>query len=313
MRAPRLASVSIDLDGLANYARLHGLSPEALSVEGSTAVARLAPGRLAEMLEARSAKGTFFAIGEEISPEGAEPLRAVAAAGHEIGNHTLSHRYDLTRLSVEAQASEVAEGARAIEAAVGVRPVGFRAPGYTLSSSVLEAARKAGHQYDSSAYPAAPYYLAKAGILGVMRLVGRKSAAILDRPSVLFAPRLPYHPAEGNPYARGKMELLEIPITVDPLTRAPFIGTTVCSLPLFAVKALYRSVRRLPLVNLELHGIDLLDATDGSGAPLAAVQRDLRIPAAAKLERLREVIGWLAADYELVTLRAAADAWRAHA
>jgi hypothetical protein len=313
MSTPRLASISIDLDGLANYARLHGLSPEALPAEGSTAVARIAPGRLAEILEARSAKGTFFAIGEEIAPSGAGPLRLVAAAGHEIGNHTLSHRYDLTRLSVEAQAAEVAGGAAAIESAIGIRPVGFRAPGYTLSSSVLDAARNSGHQYDSSTYPAAPYYLAKAGILGLMRLSGRRSAAILDRPSVLFAPRLPYHPAEDDPYARGKMELLEVPLTVDPLTRAPFIGTAICSLPLFAVKTLYRSVRRLPLVNLELHGIDLLDATDGSGVALAAVQRDLRIPAAAKLQRLREVIGWLAADYDLVTLRAAADAWKARA
>jgi peptidoglycan/xylan/chitin deacetylase (PgdA/CDA1 family) len=310
MSSPRLASISIDLDGLAHYARLHGLAPDSLPEDASTAVARLAPGRLAEILDERGTKGTFFVIGEEIAPSGTAALRAVAASGHEIGNHTRSHPYDLTRLSPEAQRAEIAGGAAAIEAALGVRPVGFRAPGYTLSSEVLNAAHESGHVYDSSAYPAAPYYLAKAGILGLMRLAGKSSAAILDRPRVLLAPRLPYRPSRDEPYARGGMELLELPITVDPIARVPFIGTTLCMLPRGALRLVYQSVRRLPFVNLELHGIDLLDATDGAGPELARAQRDLRFRAAAKAARLREVIGWLARDYDLVPLRDAADAWR---
>jgi peptidoglycan-N-acetylglucosamine deacetylase len=159
MSAPRLASISVDLDGLAHYARLHGLAADSLPEGATTAVARLAPGRLAEILEGRGVKGTFFAIGEEIAPAGTTALRAVADAGHEIGNHTRSHPYDLTRLSPEAQHAEIAGGATAIEAATGVRPLGFRAPGYTLSSEVLKAAHDTGHSYDSSTYPAAPYYL----------------------------------------------------------------------------------------------------------------------------------------------------------
>jgi hypothetical protein len=44
--------------------------------------------------------------------------------------------------------------------------------------------------------------------------------------------------------------------------------------------------------NLELHGIDLLDASDVP-APIAAVQPGLRMPATEKVRRLREVIGSL--------------------
>jgi peptidoglycan-N-acetylglucosamine deacetylase len=310
MSPPRLASVSIDLDGLAHYARLHGLAPETLPEGATSLVARLAPGRLAEILDSSGIKGTFFAIGDELGPAGGPALRAVAESGHEIGNHTRSHPYDLTRQAPEAQRAEIEGGAAAIAAAVGVRPVGFRAPGYTLSSSVLTAALETGHRYDSSTYPAAPYYLAKASILGLMKLGGKSSAAILDRPRVLLAPRLPYRPSTDEPYARGQLDLLELPITVDPLGRVPFIGTTLCALPLPAVRLLYRSVRRLPFVNLELHGIDLLDASDGSGQALASAQRDLRILATEKISRLRQVIAWLAKDYDLVTLKAAAEVWR---
>jgi hypothetical protein len=309
MSAPRLACITIDLDGLPHYARLHGLAPGTLPAAASTAVARLAPGRLAELLGAHGAKGTFFAIGDEIAPAGTNDLRELAKAGHEIGNHSRSHPYALTRLPQEELHAEVAGGAALIEAAVGVRPVGFRAPGYTLSSGLLQAVGESGHTYDSSAYPALPYYLAKATILGFMRLRRKSSAAILDRPRVLWAPRLPYWPSRDEPYARGDLNLLELPVTVDPIARVPFIGTSLCVLPLGAAHLLYRSVRTLQFVNLELHGIDLLDASDDAGGDLPSAQRDLQISASAKTARLRQVISWLAQDYQLVPLQVAAKAW----
>jgi HPt (histidine-containing phosphotransfer) domain-containing protein len=42
MSVPRLASISIDLDGLAHYARLHGLAAHDLPESALSAVARLA-------------------------------------------------------------------------------------------------------------------------------------------------------------------------------------------------------------------------------------------------------------------------------
>ncbi len=90
----RLASISIDLDGLGHYEALYGLAPQS----APDAVARLAPGRLAELLDAQGAKGTFFAIGDELLRDGG-PLRTLAEVGHEIGNHTLTHPYGATRLA----------------------------------------------------------------------------------------------------------------------------------------------------------------------------------------------------------------------
>ncbi|HUB09373.1 MAG TPA: polysaccharide deacetylase family protein, partial [Myxococcales bacterium] len=291
---------------------------------------RLAPPRFCELLGERSLRGTLFAVGDDLlarrsaappssdgedDPEeplgaplpGAAPLRAAAEAGHEIGNHTRHHRYDLVRLPEAHIAREVHGGAKAIAAAVGRRPVGFRAPGYTLSPAVLRAAIEAGHRYDSSAYPAAPYYAAKASVLALQRLVGRHSRAILDRPRVLAAPVLPYRPAAAEPYARGDLPLWELPITVEPLSRFPFIGTFVTTMPRSALALLYRSVRRRPFLNLELHGVDLMDRSDGAGAQLPAVQRELRVPAAEKIARLRELLARIADDYEVVTLAQAAE------
>jgi hypothetical protein len=298
---PRLASISADLDGLPHYEALYGLAPES----APDAVARLAPGRLATLLDARGARGTFFAIGKELLAHG-DPLQALAQAGHEIGNHTLSHPYGLTRLSPSELLGEVEGGAEAIARAVGVRPTGFRAPGYTLTSALLDAVTATGHTYDSSAFPAAPYYLAKALVMAFLKLRGRPSAAILDCPRVLLAPLGPYRPARAEPYARGDHPLLELPIAVDPLMRIPFFGTLVVSFPWPLVRLVYASVRRLPFLNLELHGVDLLEPADGISPALTRAQRDLGLPLATKLARLGAVLSWIARDYEIVTLRDAA-------
>jgi peptidoglycan/xylan/chitin deacetylase (PgdA/CDA1 family) len=325
----RLACLTIDLDGLRHYAGIYGLPLEVLGPGGTDAVARLAPDRLCELLAGVGAPGTFFAIGEDLierrqatpggeddeGPEpgpmsllpGAAPLQRASKAGHEIGNHTRHHRYDLARLPVEKIAREVHGGAKAIAAVVGHRPVGFRAPGYTLSAPILAAAVEAGHTYDSSTYPAIPYYLAKASVMGWQRLRGRSSRAILDRPRVLAAPPLPYRPARDEPYAAGDLPLWELPVTTEPWTRLPLIGPTVTTLPELAFDLLYRSFRQRPFLNLELHGIDLMDASDGAGEVLPRYQPDLRIPAALKLARLRRLFARVAADYEIVTLAKVAE------
>jgi hypothetical protein len=158
-----------------------------------------------------------------------------------------------------------------------------------------------GYAYGSSAFPAVPYYAAKAAVLGAQRLLGRRSASILDSVAVLGAPTRPYFPDPQAPYRRGPGRVPELPVTVLPGLRWPFIGTFALALSDGLLRAQYALARRLDFVNLELHGVDLMDASE-CGAPLARVQRDLNVPAKTKLDRLGWLLDRLAADYEVVTL-----------
>jgi hypothetical protein len=124
--------------------------------------------------------------------------------------------------------------------------------------------------------------------MGVLTAAGRSSAAVLDRPRVLAAPRRPYAPREDEPYARGTVPLLELPVTTGVLG-FPLTGTFVATLPGWAIRTLAAGTARLPLLNLELHGLDLLDASDTS-PELAARQRDLRVPARDKLARIEAFV-----------------------
>ncbi len=295
----RLAAVSVDLDTLPHYFRIHGL--EAAQADDRALVSKVAIDRYLELFDGRPA--TFFAIGQDVAdPQMARALKAAHAAKVEIASHSFAHDYALSRRPPEQIAADLSAAHDAITAAVGTAPVGFRAPGYTLSPALLQAVAALGYAYDSSAFPATPYYSAKALVMGALRLLGRPSRAVLDTPRVLFAPRVPYRPDLLAPYSVGTAPLAELPMSVGPVTRLPFIGTFVTRLPWPLVKATYQSMKRDRLLNFELHAIDVLDESDGVPPALARQQRDLKVPVREKLRRLKEVFGWLWSDGEPVTL-----------
>jgi hypothetical protein len=298
-----LGALSIDLDGLEHYHRIHGLAERPAG--GDDPVYGIAVERFGELCARLGVRGTAFCIGRNLAaPRAAAAVAALARAGHELANHTLSHPYALSRLAPDATAHEVRGGADAIERACGKRPVGFRAPGYAISAPLLAALVRDGYRYDSSAFPAPPYYAAKAALMGLLALRREPSGAILDRPRALFAPAEPYRPREDEPYARGAAPIVELPIATG-LLGFPLIGTAVATLPR-AVRLLGGAARRRPLFNLELHGVDLLDASDCPG-PLAGRQRDLRVPAATKIDRIERFVKGMMGEREWVTLEEAAE------
>jgi hypothetical protein len=301
----RLCAVSVDLDEIPNYYQIHGL-PEPTGA-GSTAVYDVAIERLVTMASDSSLPLTLFAVGSDLSrPEAARWLKDASLKGHEIANHTLDHRYDLVRLGRDAIRAQIVGGIEAIEKATGARPVGFRAPGYTITDEVFEVLTELGVAYDSSVFPCPAYYCAKAAVIGGMSLFGRTSRSIVDTPYVLCAPTSPYK--IGRPYWYSGAGMLEIPVQVTDGLRLPFIGTTVALAGVSRARLLARMCVGAPLVNLELHGIDVLDAADGL-EDLRPHQHDVRVSKEAKLEALHAVYALLRAEgYAFVTMREAAEA-----
>ena len=298
----RQACITIDLDGLSHYAAIHALPAGALPASGEDLVDRVAIDRFLDLCDNHQIPGTLFAIGSDLREHGKAALRRAAQGGHEVGNHTFWHRYALGQQGTADVSTDIRRGADALEAACGVRPRGFRAPGYTFTAEMYRALVEQNYAYGSSVFPAAPYYLAKAVVLAVQNLAGRHSASSMDRPRVLTAPLEPYRPDPEEPYRKGDGSVVELPITVEPITRFPFIGTFVCTLPAMVVFSIYRNIVRQPFLNLELHGADLLDESDGTGSALPQLQRDLRVPATDKLARLAELLRRIKQDYEVVTL-----------
>jgi peptidoglycan/xylan/chitin deacetylase (PgdA/CDA1 family) len=308
----KLASVSVDLDTLPHYCRIHGLPESLLDEEARASIWNRALPRLLEAFDRHRLRSTLFAIGEDLGDaQAGEAVAAAAGAGHEIASHSHAHAYDLSRWELPRIEADLRAAHEAIRSAVGTAPVGFRAPGYTVSAPLYQAVAGLGYRYDSSTFPSAPYYAAKALVMGAMRVVGRRSRSVLDSPGVLAAPLVPYRPDPLAPYRRGPGEAIELPIAVAPVTRLPFIGTLVTTWATPALRPVFATLRGREFLNLELHAVDALGAEDRLPAALVRAQPDLRLPVATKLARLEQVFEWIAGAFEPVPLADAAERFSA--
>lgn len=290
-----LANVSVDLDPLRCYGAIHALAGAPSPGPADDPVYARALPRFRALFDALGVRATFFVVARDLEDGTfARAVRALAADGHEIASHSLDHRYDLVRLSHAEMHEQVEGAARALEAVLGGRPAGFRAPDYTVSDALLALVASSGARYDASVFPCPAYWAAKAAVLGAMRLAGRPSASILDSPAVLAAPVDPYR--IGLPYTRPGQGLLEIPIGVTARARLPFLGAALVLAGPRGARRLARGMRARRFASLELHGVELCDASaDGLGA-LARRQLDLRVGLARKKAALEAALRQLAED-----------------
>ncbi len=95
--------------------------------------------RLLEVLARRKVRATFFLIGNFVRLEPAL-TREIAAAGHAIGNHTMSHPF-LPKHSAARILSEIADANAVLEDTLGTPITLFRPPHGGRSPAVFRAAR----------------------------------------------------------------------------------------------------------------------------------------------------------------------------
>jgi len=88
-----------------------------------------------QLLENKKVYATFLVLGW-IAERYPKLVRAIAAAGHEIGCHSYAHQlvYDLTPTDFRA---DTLRAVKAIQDASGVTPRIYRAPSYSITQSSL--------------------------------------------------------------------------------------------------------------------------------------------------------------------------------
>ncbi|HKW94952.1 MAG TPA: polysaccharide deacetylase family protein [Methylomirabilota bacterium] len=98
--------------------------------------------RVLEILERADVRGTFFLIGRRAQREPAL-ARRIAEAGHDLGNHTWSHR-SFWRCGPSETEWEIRDGHVAIAAAAGAEPRFFRPPWGKTNLAMFGALRRLG-------------------------------------------------------------------------------------------------------------------------------------------------------------------------
>ena len=88
-------------------------------------------------------KTTFFLVGDWVERY-PEEVKKIAAAGHDIGNHSDSHPH-MSKLSKEANKRELMKAHERVKALTGIEMNLFRPPFGEYNNTVIEAAQECGY------------------------------------------------------------------------------------------------------------------------------------------------------------------------
>lgn len=136
---------------------------------------------LLSIFEEHNVKATFLVTGE-VADNRPDILMDIYQKGHEIGSHSYHHKSIKAQTKPEIE-NQIILSTKAIENAVGVRPVSFRAPGHSACNDLMILLQNHGYIVEASAEKINTY---------------------------------PYHPDENDWILEGNMSILRVPVSHTP-------------------------------------------------------------------------------------------------
>lgn len=299
---PKLtASLSLDLDNLWSYMKVHG---DPGWQEYPTYLPQFAPIVL-DWLERHNQKITFFIVGRDATFEkNHAALRSLVDAGHETGNHSLNHEPWMQNYSEEDVIKELRTAEDAIFEATGARPSGFRGPGFSNSPAMLSALKKINYQYDASILPSVLGPLARLYYFWGARLRREDKETRSDLFGHVSDGFQPINPFEWQTSAGA---LLEIPVSTIPVFRVPFHLSYLIWLSRFsealALTYMHLAFTMCRLRRVEpsflLHPLDFLGCED---APQLAFFPGMDLPRAKKLAFAAKFLKAFQSNFDVVPM-----------
>jgi hypothetical protein len=294
--------LSLDLDNKWSYLKTHGDE----GWERFPSYLDIVVPRVLALLAERGLTITFFVVGQDAAIKSNYfPLQSIAAAGHEIGNHSYHHEPWLHLYSPEQLSDELTRAEEAIFEATRARPVGFRGPGYSFSQPLLAELARRGYEYDASTFPtflgpvARAYYFCRSNLSGGERAQRKQ---LFGKFSEGFRPLRPYR------WPGLSRELVELPVTTMPLLKTPIHLSYLLYLSQYSESAALAYFRtalkfcdlRAIEPSILLHPLDFLGGDDDGDLAFFPA---MNLPAARKLKLAAKVLDLLVKRRRVVTMR----------
>ncbi len=298
----RFCSLSLDLDNLWSYLKIHGDEkwrsyPSYLNT--------FIP-YIINILNELELKITFFIVGKDAEiKENQDPLKMISENGHEIGNHSYNHESWLGLYSKEQIKDEIIKAEDAILKATNQKPIGFRGPGFSWSYDLLETLFEYGYLFDASTLPtfigplARMYYFKKSKL---SKKDKKDRNELFGKLSDGFRPLKPYYWE-----LKRKKHILEIPVSTMPFFKLPFHLSYLIYLnnisPILMKTYLRTAIRLCKMTKTEpsflLHPLDLIG---GDQIRELAFFPGMNVNSDVKMELFIEIINELKKNFILVNM-----------
>ena len=303
-----LASVTIDVDSLSSIYKSQGLKRPG----GYTFIEfRTGLETIQRFFEGYRMKTTLFMVGNDfLHQPNHSAIRSIILDEHEPANHSMTHPQGFRWLNPEEKGKEIAAMGDICEKVTGVRPVGFRSPGWNIDDNTLPILQRLGYTYDSSVFPTSLMPLMKFAHWASMSGQTKPNRTTMGMWRYMAAPITPYHTSQSSLAQKGDGGIIEFPVSVTPILRIPFFATLLLFTSNSFYQALYKNIKRSGLpVHFQMHLSDFVDYSlpelenqMPSTHRGAYVPQALGTPLKKKLEVFKKMMDLMVADYEFITL-----------
>jgi hypothetical protein len=142
----RYASININFDSLAEA---YGF-PDDFDDKSFSQIAQ----RFFNLSDKYKFKYTIFVVGRDLeNPKNAEAVKEWSSRGHEIGNHSYSHRRDIGTLTDGETRKDIEKAHNIITKITGIEPKGFISASWASSKWITKALIDLDYLYDTSYFP----------------------------------------------------------------------------------------------------------------------------------------------------------------
>lgn len=297
--AKKIGIIQIDVDGLWVIFQHFGIDYN----QTQDVLYESAVPRFLDLFGVYGIKATFFVVGKDLlSDSKVKLLKRAVKEGHEIANHTMNHAEGFSYLSFKKKKREIEDAERIIQDKLGVETKGFRTPSNDVDLNVLKILEDKGYAYDSSLLPT--YYGPLLKKLKFASLKIPRKDHYLGRFIYGLSPLSPYHPSYEAIWRKGKMRIIEVPITTMPWLRFPFHPSFTfaayhlglgCSL--FRLGYALLSLTKLPL-NFVFHTNELSEPIYEKKIKR---QFGLNLPLETKLKICNDILRTISHDFNIIS------------
>ena len=297
-----VASVSLDLDDHWCYLKIHGDK----EWQSFPTFLDLVVPRTLQFLREHGLKITFMVVGQDAAlPRNQELLQSILDEGHEIGNHSFHHDSWMHLFTSDEIIADLIKAEEAIFNATGVRPIGFRAPGFSISYEIATVLAQRGYLYDGSIFPTFLGPLARLYYLMTTHISSEERS---KRKHLFGSFRDGFRSNQPYPWMRQGSSLMIIPVTTFPILKIPihlsyihYLSTLIPKLGILYFATAIRFCRMLRVrPSLLLHPLDFMGNDDDIGD--LKFFPGMRLPHAQKLAIVGNTLDILKRYYRLVTM-----------